>query len=117
MGNLGLVENDVQVLIEMLKRFPHVEQAIVFGSRAKGTFKTGSDVDLALRGELLSFEEASRIAYLLNEETSMPYTFDVLQYETIKSPELVEHIDRVGVVVFQKHASECSKVLNWRENE
>ncbi len=106
MRDLGLVENDLQALAGVLKQFPAVEQAIVFGSRAKGAFKNGSDVDLALRGESLSFEQVSRVSYLLNEETSMPYRFDVLQYETIDSPELVGHIDRVGVVVFQRHDGE-----------
>lgn len=106
MRDLGLVEADFQALVGVLKQFPAVEQAIVFGSRAKGTFKKGSDVDLALRGESLSFEQISRISYLLNEETSMPYTFDVLQYEAIKSPELVEHIDRVGAIIFQRHEGE-----------
>jgi predicted nucleotidyltransferase len=106
MRDLGLVENDLQALVGVLGQFPAVEQAIVFGSRAKGTFKKGSDVDLALKGKSLSFEQVSRISYLLNEETSMPYRLDVLQYETIKSPELVEHIDRVGVIVFQRHEDE-----------
>ena len=106
MRDLGLVENDLQALVGVLKQFPAVEQAIIFGSRAKGTFKNGSDVDLALRGESLSFEQTSRISYLLNEETLMPYKLDVLQYETIKSPELVEHIDRVGVIIFQRHEGE-----------
>ncbi len=103
MRDLGLVGNDLQTLGEVLKQFPAVEQAIVFGSRAKGTFKNGSDVGLALRGQSLSFEQASQIDYLLNEETSMPYMWDVLHYEGIESAEWVEYIDRVGVIVFQRH--------------
>ena len=106
MRDLGLSQNDLQAICVVLESIPAVELAMVFGSRAKGVFKLGSDVDLALKGELLSFEQVSKISYLLNEETLMPYQFDVLHYETINSPELVEHIDRVGVIVFQKHEDE-----------
>ena len=100
MSDLGLTTEDIRSISIILKSIETVEQAILFGSRAKGCFKVGSDVDLALKGALLSFEQVSHISYLLNEETLMPYQFDVLHYETLTSPELVEHIDRVGVVIY-----------------
>lgn len=56
---------------------------------------------MALKGTELTFEGVTRISYLLNEETFMPYKFDVLQYETIKSTELIDHIDRVGITVYK----------------
>ncbi len=74
--------------------------------RWKQRFQNFGKALMLLRGESRSFEQASRISCLLNEETSMPHRFDVLQYETIKCPELLEHIDRVGVVVFQRHERE-----------
>jgi len=100
MPDHGLCQSDLEAIREILGHFPGVEQGIIFGSRAKGTHKNGSDVDLALKGSELSFEQATRISYLLNEETLMPYQFDVVQYETIKSDELQGHIDRVGITIY-----------------
>ena len=100
MRNTGLTENDLQEIISILKQFPEIEQALIFGSRAKGNYKNGSDVDLALKGSELTFATATRISYLLNEETRMPYTFDIVQFETITSPELIKHIDRVGICIY-----------------
>ena len=103
MVDLGLEQRDLDSICAVLESVPAVEQAVVFGSRANGCFKTGSDVDLALKGENLSLEQVAHISYLLNEETPMPYRFDVLQYKTISSVELLAHIDRVGVVLFRRH--------------
>lgn len=100
MRDLGLSESDLAAMIDVLSQFASVDTALIFGSRAKGTYKPGSDVDLAVKGESLSYDDVSRIGYLLNEETLMPYQFDVLQYEAIRSSELIDHIDRVGVVVY-----------------
>lgn len=68
-----------------------VTKAVVFGSRAKGTQKTGSDIDLAVVGD------AARVADRLNEETLLPYYFDVVDLNALTNANLMEHIDRVGV--------------------
>jgi predicted nucleotidyltransferase len=100
MNNTGLTETDLQEIISILKSFPEIQQALIFGSRAKGNYKNGSDVDLALKGPELTFSTVARIRYLLNEETRMPYTFDVVQFETITSLELIGHINRVGTCIY-----------------
>ena len=106
MTDLGLRQDDLNAICEVLQAFPEVEQAVVFGSRAKETSKNGSDVDLALKGAELSFEQVNRISNLLNEETLMPYKFDVLHYEEISSLELIEDIDRVGVSIYTQLCSD-----------
>jgi predicted nucleotidyltransferase len=102
-NKLGLVEGDLQNVVSVLIQFPEVELASVFGSRAKGNYKNGSDVDIALKGKQLSFMIVARINSILNEETSMPYRFDVLNYETITNNELKDHIDRIGLVIYNKN--------------
>ena len=92
----GLKESDLEKIISIIKDHPEVEEALIFGSRAKGNFKKGSDVDIALKGNL-SFHNLSRINFELNEETDMPYKFDVLNYDAIKNTDLIEHINRVGI--------------------
>ena len=100
MRDSGLTDVDLKKIHSVLQKFPEIEQALLFGSRAKGNHKNGSDVDLALKGADLTFETTTRVSYLLNEETMMPYSFDVVKIETITSPELVEHINRVGICIY-----------------
>lgn len=101
-NKFGLLDTDLESIFKVLSDQPKVETAFIFGSRAKGNFKNGSDVDIALKGEKLDFETISQISYFLNEETNMPYKFDVLNFHTIKEPELIKHIDRVGIEFFRR---------------
>jgi predicted nucleotidyltransferase len=79
----GLKDTDITLIANAARRIPEIRQVVLFGSRAKGTHKPGSDVDLALRGDNLDYESAIRMAGILNEETPMPYFFDVVNYETV----------------------------------
>jgi uncharacterized protein len=101
-NKFGLGEKDLEQIIAILKNHPEVDKAWIFGSRAKGNHKRGSDVDIAVRGENLNFAVISHLNYMLNEETFMPYEFDILNYETIKNPELCDHIHRVGIPIYQR---------------
>jgi predicted nucleotidyltransferase len=100
-GSGGLTANDLKIVIDILEQQPYVEQALLFGSRAKGNYKNGSDVDIALKGRHLDFKTISHISYLLNEETHLPYKFDILNYYKTDK-DVVEHIDRVGVVIYEQ---------------
>ncbi len=101
-GRFGLSNQDLSAIIDTLKQEPNVEKAYIFGSRAKGSYKPGSDVDIALKGNQLTIEDISRISYLLNEETNMPYKFDLINYSSIKEPALISHIDRVGIEFYTR---------------
>src|SRR4051794_2089169 len=101
----GLLERDIRYILEAIESFPEIAEAILFGSRAKGTHKAGSDVDLAIKGEAVTYDTAVKLAVVLNEEKPLPYFFDVVHYEAIREPRLVEHIDRVGVKLFDRSAA------------
>lgn len=107
--NTGLLENDLRLILEAVRTLPEVRQLILFGSRAKGSHKTGSDVDLAVKGEAVTYETAVRLADVLNEEKPLPYFFDVVNYHSIKEPRLIEHIDRVGVVLFDRDSEDLAR--------
>ena len=96
-NRFGLLDTDIETIVRTLSKFPKVEQAYIFGSRAKGNFKSGSDVDIALKGSELDFDTLSQISYLLNEETPLTYKFDIFNYNSINEPTLQEHIDRIGI--------------------
>ncbi len=103
-NKFGLLDTDMNEIIKTLNEYAEVENALIFGSRAKGNFKNGSDVDIALKGISLDFETLNKISCWLNEETNMPYKFDVLNYDTIKEFDLKKHIDRVGIEFYSKYS-------------
>lgn len=102
MGN-GLEERDIKNITDALKELPEIEEVILFGSRAKKTHKKASDVDLAIKGKNISEKTIKRFSSKLNEELPLPYFVDIIHYETIKSNDLLEHIKRVGEVIFNKN--------------
>ena len=99
----GIALMDWQEVRKILQQNNRIEQAILFGSRAKGTWNKGSDIDIALKGEKLSFRDALDIGIAL-EEKMFPYTFDVLVYHMIRKKALLDHISRFGVIIYEKQA-------------
>ncbi len=81
---------------------PEVEQLVLFGSRTKGTYKSGSDVDLAIKGAAVTYDTVRNLADLLNEQKPHPYFFDVIDYQSIQEPELIKHINKVGIAIFNR---------------
>jgi uncharacterized protein len=107
----GLLKSDLDAIRIELQNHSTVESAYIFGSRAKGNFKNGSDVDIALKGAGLNFEIINQISYYLNEETNMPYKFDVLDYNSLQKKELKEHIDSVGIKIYNKAITTNEKIV------
>lgn len=92
----GLHDSDIDLIKSTIRKHPSVTQIILYGSRAKGTYKPGSDIDLTLKGNV-DLDTVSKIHYELNELSSLPYFFDISAYQLLDNPSLIEHIDRVGV--------------------
>jgi predicted nucleotidyltransferase len=99
--NWGLNDAAVAAIRSVLARHPEVERATLYGSRAKGTFKPGSDIDLTLIGPGLTMEILGRIQSEL-EEGSLPYHIDLSILSQISHAELLDHINRVGVVFYDR---------------
>lgn len=97
----GLSEKELEILSGIFRKYPDLTTAILFGSRAKGTQKHGSDVDLAVKGENLTLSTVLRIQSDI-EESNLPYFFDVIDMSTIVSKELLQHIREYGVVIYKK---------------
>ncbi len=98
----GLKQEDLLTIIAVIQKYAEVEEAIIFGSRAKGNYKMGSDIDIALKGSGISDKTTGSISHTLNEETQMPYQFDVLNYRTLVNKDLQKHINRVGIPFYER---------------
>lgn len=98
----GLKETTIQKICAILRRYPQVKQAILYGSRAKGNYKNGSDIDLTLRG---GADLTLRVLYKIMDELDdllLPYTIDLSIFKDIGDPDVIEHIQRVGVTFYEK---------------
>jgi len=94
---IGLEYNEIIKIIESVKMLEGIEKLYLFGSRAILNHKPSSDVDLCIKGTNLSSSLISHLRYLLNEETNLPYFFDLVDYDRITSQELIKHIDEFGI--------------------
>ena len=99
--NFGLSIADLENVLSILKKNTKIKQVILFGSRAKGNFKPGSDVDIALKGEGLKLKDILDASIEI-DELLLPYKFDLIIYDRINEIALVEHIDRIGIVLFNR---------------
>ena len=99
MSQVPLVPHDLELVHSVLRQHPEIESATLFGSRAKGTHTPRSDVDLALAGPLGALGAAAIAAEL--EDLPLPYRFDVHALAAITHAPLLEHISRVGQVIYR----------------
>ncbi len=109
----GLLDSDLDCIVGAMRQIDEIEEGILFGSRAKGNYKKGSDVDLVIKGDRVTWDTVVQLWDWLNEESPMPYFFDVVQYETISEPKLLDHIDRVGVTLYQKQTESNDSPFNY----
>ncbi|TAK61667.1 MAG: nucleotidyltransferase domain-containing protein [Bacteroidetes bacterium] len=101
----GLPEKIIEQINFVFAAFPQVEEAVLYGSRAKGNFKPGSDVDLTLKGSSLNLQVINAISNQLYE-LPIPYKIDLSIYTQIDNKDLLEHIKRVGVVFYRRGEQE-----------
>lgn len=87
-----------EMILRIFKSLFPGTQVVLFGSRAKGVFREGSDIDLVVKGRCFTSKEKEQImsAY---EELFLPWKLDLVLYDSIQEPALKHHIDRVGVLL------------------
>lgn|SRR3990167_8874540 len=95
----GLEEKVLEQIRDVFAEFPLISLVVLYGSRAKGTHKRGSDIDLCFFGEGITQELLYKIDCRL-DDLSLPYSFDLSLFDHLKNQELKEHIRRVGVVLY-----------------
>ncbi len=101
MPSFGLSDKTLATVRGILAGCAAVETAVLYGSRAKGNYKPGSDIDLTLIGPGLTHRMLASLAAELDESV-IPYQVDLSIRDDIDNPNLLEHIARVGVVFYER---------------
>lgn len=106
MTSFGLSDRTLAAVRAILADYPGIELAILYGSRAKGTYRKGSDIDLTLVGAGLDHRLLAQIAGRL-EDSPIPYKVDLSLKSDIDNPNLLAHIERVGAVFYRRGEPPC----------
>ena len=100
----GLKAHVNQQIVDVLKKQSEIKSAILYGSRAMGNFRPGSDIDLTLTGESLPNSVVARVENEI-DDLLLPYLFDISILSHIENPNVVDHIHRVGITFYQKETA------------
>jgi uncharacterized protein len=97
----GLTEQTIEKIQSVLNQFVQLDRAVIYGSRAKGKFRNGSDIDLTLYGDQLNHSDLREIENRI-DDLMLAYSFDISLFKHISNLELLGHIERVGKEFFKK---------------
>ena len=104
MTQFGLSDKTLETVRAILATCPELEKALVYGSRAMGNYRTGSDIDITLIGAQLNMDMLFKLVRLF-DESNLPYMVDLSIMANINNPNLIDHIKRVGQVLNQRDSS------------
>lgn len=97
----GLPEQAVESLQRVFRACPQIDKVVLYGSRAKGNYRAGSDIDLCIKGEALTLRGLMAIESNI-DELLLPWKVDLSLMHRIDNADLLKHIGRVGVVFYEK---------------
>lgn len=92
----GLKQRDIEALKKHLVNIAGIEKAWLFGSRAMGNYKQGSDIDIAIAGQEINRSDILQAIDAINEEEPIPFFTEIIDFNTIDNPKLKEHILQQG---------------------
>jgi len=96
----GLSERTLNTLDSIFRKYSGIKEVILYGSRAKGNYRAGSDIDITLKtNSVFCWNDLLRISSDF-EDSDMPYFVHVSIYDMLKNSDLTDHIDRVGKVLY-----------------
>ncbi len=99
--SFGLSQRDIQTIHELFKLHAPVKRVFIFGSRATGRFKTGSDIDLAIMNEGVPEITLSELLSEF-EESTLPYRVDLVDFTKLTHPDFIKHIHEFGVAFYER---------------
>jgi predicted nucleotidyltransferase len=96
----GLKQNTIESISSVFEKYPQIEKVVIYGSRAKGNYRNGSDIDLTCIGQNLDLKSLHAIENEL-DDLLLPYSIDLSIFHHISNNDLIEHIERVGKVFYE----------------
>lgn len=99
-NNTGLPEHAVAQIKKVFAQYPNIQSVILYGSRAIGNYRNGSDIDLTILSNTLSHIQLANISMQL-DDLMLPYSIDLSLYHTIQNPALIAHIEQLGKLFYQ----------------
>lgn len=96
----GLTTIEFESILKVLRQTPAIEKAMLFGSRAKGNFRPGSDIDIAVYGKNLLFDDLLSLKVKL-DELDILQKIDLVKFESIENPDFIDHINRAGIIIYK----------------
>jgi len=100
----GLTDRELALMDSYFFQIANLEKVILYGSRAKGNYKKFSDVDITLLGKEIGVSDLFKLQDLLYE-SDLPYMYDVSLFKSLTNPDLIDHINRKGVVLWERKVS------------
>jgi predicted nucleotidyltransferase len=103
----GLTDYTLNTLFTLFQTYPGIREVILYGSRAMGTYKNGSDIDITLHTDDCFLHED--LLHLIRDldDSNIPYTVDVSMYKALSNSDLKDHIQRVGKTLYKKEENKC----------
>ncbi|HLD75186.1 MAG TPA: nucleotidyltransferase domain-containing protein [Bdellovibrionota bacterium] len=92
----GIPDEYAKYILDLFRSLPQGAEIILFGSRAKGNAREGSDIDIAIKGKFITLEDRNTLL-LKYDDLELPWKLDIVIYHLIKEPALKDHIDRAGI--------------------
>ena len=97
----GLNEETIRTIIDVFRQYPKIKKVILYASRAKGTHKHSSDIDLTILADNFEFNEYQQLQVAL-DDLMLPYIIDLSMCKDISNQDLLDHIQRVGIIFYEK---------------
>jgi len=105
MIDTGLDKHTLDLLHAIFSRYHDIEQVKVYGSRAKGSHHHRSDIDLSASGKRLNQATIGQVLLDL-DDSDIIYNVDLINFNELKNPRLIDHINRVGLTIYQRPAEQ-----------
>jgi len=101
MNQFGLKPEVITQINQIFAEYPEINKAILYGSRAKGNYKNGSDIDLTLISDRLNHRQLLQIQNQI-DDLLLPHSIDLSILSNIDNLHLIEHIHRVGITFYER---------------
>ncbi len=103
----GLTSETMTVITDAISDISTIETVLLYGARAKGNYRNGSDIDITLLGQALTLDNSVYPLMDKLDDSYLPYTFDISIFEQIDNKDLIENIKRLGEIFYMKSKMPC----------